>query len=177
VTKSLSSQEAAVRLGLTRPTVRSLLERGELAGEKEQHGDRFIWRIDPAAVEACAVARAVLKRPGRTSVADLRERIVRLESAVAALGEGDPGHGQSFKRTGATTDASAMLQLRAVMAAHQQADEARAQVVTLLLKALTAAERADEQRRAALTAAETLLGEYLMPPDTSGLTAGDGASQ
>ena len=55
------------------------------------------------------------------------------------------------------------LALRAVVAEQAAADAARSSVIKHLLAALNESEVADAHRRAAITAAETVLGARLVP--------------
>jgi hypothetical protein len=162
----MSSRETAERLRVTQPTVRELLRRGELSGEKRPRGTRFVWVIDSASVESCAKLRSTTARTRRTSVAELRDRLAHLESTVEALTyyRDSPSSKDTATRTHGVTQT---LNLRAILAAQMHADEARAKVIDHLLRALTAGEEADMRRREALTAAQTLLGESLLPDNAS----------
>lgn len=162
----LSSQQAADRLGLSVPTVRKLLESGRLAGHRRERGSRFVWEIEPRSVDALAAERS--SRPKRQTLGlrlqELAEEVAELRAAVTATDVGASGPQASDAALRA-----ALLEQRAMAQALRDADEERAEMVRHLQAALAASERADEHRRRALQAADTLLGEVLMPRDASGL--------
>lgn len=159
---SLSTRQAGTLLGVTAPTVRSLLDGGEIVGRKVPRGSRFTWEI-----EAASVASYLARKPPRIRT-DVRSEIRELRAELDAI-----KHPGDRSRSGGPEVArlrAALVEQRAIVQALRDADDARAQVVEHLLAALAAGERADEARKAALRAAETIVGYQLMPADAGGIT-------
>ncbi|MCV7290763.1 helix-turn-helix domain-containing protein [Mycolicibacterium wolinskyi] len=170
----LSTDQAAVRLGISRPTVRKLVRDGALAGRPVQRGTRFAWRIDEASVVAYLKARdssADARREGkRVTVSQLRDELKRLRDEVRTRARFDiPDPAESGLRAELTTLREALVQQRAITDALAAADEARAEVVQHLIAAVTASETADERRREALAAAQVTIGQFITPGNAESL--------
>jgi excisionase family DNA binding protein len=162
--KSLSTKQAAEMLGVTAPTVRHMLKDGRLAGCTEPNGSRFRWLVTRESVEALRAkrdARDQARRGDRVSVIQLRDEIAELRNELRTLAPGVRRAGDSPTDAGALHEA--LLQQRALMGAWQAADLARAEMVQHLLEALAAGERADSNRRDALAAANTIIGQFVLP--------------
>ena len=160
----LSTKQAAEMLAVTVPTVRHMLEDGRLTGRTEANGSRFRWLVSRESVEALRAMRDARDdgRSGdRVTVVQLRDEIAELRNELSALGPGVRRAGYPPSDAGALHEA--LLQQRALMDAWQAADLARAEVVQHLLDALAAGERADASRRDALAAANTIIGQFLLP--------------
>src|SRR3954454_22910195 len=83
----IPTAEVARRLGTTAPTVRVLLERGELEGKKVRRGSRFAWKVDRSSLEAYEAqhGRFVRSRRGGTSrIGDLEDQLASLSQMVAS---------------------------------------------------------------------------------------------
>lgn len=164
----LTTEAAAQLLGVTKPTVRKMVEHGQLRARKESRGSRFRWLIEEESVQAA--------QPHRLSPRAFR--MAKLEAEVAELRElvrSSPGNTAQDKRRPSPRDEvedlradvvglrEALAKVR-IAAEHQRmADAARAEVVRLLLEAFTAAERADEHRRDAGEEYEAALAEFDRP--------------
>lgn len=158
-----STRQAADRLELSEVTVRTMLARGELTGERIPWGGRFRWLIDRAAVETAHRLRQGKPKPRTSPVARLEQNLRSLQDEVAAirsLVEGDVDaveHGihklrreRDDLRAKATTLTEGLVRARAAADLQSEADDERATVVRHLLEALSAGERADRLRRDAL---------------------------
>jgi hypothetical protein len=88
---------------------------------------------------------------------------LRRELRALTLSRGSESSDDGSLRSEVVELREAMLQQRALMAAWQSADDARAEVVQHLLKAVAAGESADASRRNALEAAEAMIRQFLMP--------------
>lgn len=151
-------------LAVTVPTVRHMLEDGRLAGHTEANGSRFRWLVSRDSVEALRAKRDARDRArsgDRATVVQLRDEIAELRNELRALAPDCRPAGDLPIDAGALHEA--LLQQRALMDAWQAADLARAEVVRHLLDALAAGERADASRRDALAAANTIIGQFLLP--------------
>lgn len=161
---NLSTKQAAELLAVTVPTVRHMLEDGRLAGRTEPNGSRFRWLVSRESVEALRAkrdARDHARSGDRVTVVQLRDEIAELRSELRALAPGV--RRASDPPIDAVALHEALLQQRALMDAWQAADSARVEVVHHLLEALAASERADASRRDALAAANTIIGQFLLP--------------
>lgn len=172
--QELSTNEVALRLGVSRPTVRKLLRAGLLVGREEPRGaTRFSLRIDEESVAAYLEAQGGTdgsRRQGkRVTVSQLRDELNQLREEIRT----------HVKTGGSTADSGlhaevlalreAVLQQRAITDAIAAADQARAEVVRHLLAAVTASEIADERRRDALSAAQATIGQFVIPGNTESL--------
>jgi excisionase family DNA binding protein len=174
----LSTGEAAVRLGVSRPTVRKLIRDGQLTGYVEERGSRgrFAWRISATSIEAylkaCEV-QGIGVKPGkgkRITVSQLSDHLDALRGELRALaGAATAPTGVADLRIEVATLRESLVQQRAIAAASSAADQARAEVVQHLLAALTASEDADRWRREAIAAAETMVGQFVTPGDARGI--------
>lgn len=177
----ISAPVVAQRLGTTPPTVRKLIENGDLVGTAEQHGQRLRWLADPKDVErylddhgpfrgtardtAARTAQRILdEREGdllRTFSAileDINARLARLEAA-GSQSTGQQVRDNQTTGTQTTADLLARLELqRAASTLQHEADAARSNVVTHLIAGLAASEIADGKRREVITALNTIVG-------------------
>jgi excisionase family DNA binding protein len=162
----LSTGEAAARLDVSAPTVRSLLRAGELSGRTVERGGRFAWRISESSVDSYIRDRG--RREGnrsRTTVAKLSAQLDELRREVRSLAAPAGQYVEADLRSEIATLRAAVMQQRAIADASNAADRTRAEVVQHLLAALAASETADERRREALAAAETIVGQFVTPGD------------
>ena len=91
-------------------------------------------------------------------------RIAELRTELRSLTPSHPSDSPAGRlRSEVVEFREALLQQRALAAACQSADDARAEVVQHLLKAVAAGERADASRREALAAAEAIIGQFVTP--------------
>lgn len=160
----LTTKQAAEMLGVTVPTVRHMLEDGRLVGRTEPLGSRFRWLVSFESVEALSAtrdARDHVRHGERVTVAQLREEIAQLRHEVRSPAAGVRRSGDPRADSGVLHEV--LLQHRALAAAWQAADSARAEVVQRLLQALEASERADASRREALAIADTIIGQFVLP--------------
>jgi hypothetical protein len=171
----VSVRAAAEALGTTPPTVRKLLEAGELAGEKETHRSRFHWKIDGKSVERFLSEHG--RFPGgpgapsrirrvHTAVESLDKRLTALEDrgfereavAPSAL---EAERDDLRARVIALEDALARISGAAEL--QRAADAERSRVVENLLAANAASEKADALRRRAVAALEEALAGFGRP--------------
>jgi hypothetical protein len=162
----MSSTQAAARLNASAVTVRTLLETGELSGERRPRGGRFVWAIDPATVES------FLARHGRFDGTRRRTRVVtvaRLERELGSLrsaGRITPAEIARLRderdnlRAHSVALGEALAQTRAVADLDARADAERAAVIEHLLDAAGAAERADALRRDSIAALHEAVGAF-----------------
>jgi excisionase family DNA binding protein len=152
----LSVAEVARRLGVTTPTVRAMLEAGELSGRKIPWGTRFKWRVDGSSVTegiGSAQARSADARRARKSRLTSVEAAVQqlLSAGQRPLSVGPAADGVARERDDlrarVVTLEDALARARTVADLQRQADAERATVVEHLMAALSAAERADQLRR------------------------------
>jgi excisionase family DNA binding protein len=172
----LTTDQAARRLGVSRPTVRKWLDDGVIEGRTELRGQRgrFSWRISEASVNAYLEATSADDLPGwkrkRITVSQLRGEVEQLRKEVQTLVDSRAERvGDVSLRTEVTTLREALMQQRALADAMHAADQARAVVVQHLLAALEANETADERRRQALVTADTIVGQFLVDGNIEGV--------
>jgi hypothetical protein len=161
---TISTRDAAGRLQVSEPTVRSLLKTGELAGFKEPRGKkkRFAWRVETRSIDAHLEENG----PGRGVRRASGGRMARVEKEIAAL--------RSLLEAGLPADAGldrlqedrddlrarvvalseSALRGQTVAELQARAETERAAVNDHLLAALAASERADELRRGAIAELE-----------------------
>jgi excisionase family DNA binding protein len=175
---SVTTSEAARRLGTTKPTVRVLLEKGQLSGTRLPRGSRFNWRIDEDSLERflAECGRYDSRRAARTSrlgkieveLAFLRQA-VRGQGAEAGVLSNHQGPVDEIQRERDDLRAQvvsleeALARAHAVAELQRDADAERAAVVEHLLAAGAANERADALRRKALTELEEALAGFARP--------------
>lgn len=166
----ISTRRAADVLDVSVPTVRKMLTDGRLTGRTEPIGSRFRWLVSAKSVETCLATRdsdLVARRGKRITIAELRDEVAQLRAELGSLTQSHPSESpaDSGRRPEVVELREALLQQRALMAAWQAADDARAEVVQYLLKAVAAGERADASRRDGLAAAEAIIGQFVTPSD------------
>jgi hypothetical protein len=152
------------------PTVRTMLADGRLTGRTEPIGSRFRWSVSAASVEAYLArggSNSSDRRGKRITIAELRDEIEELRRESRSPTPSDPSESPADDRLRfeVVELREALLQQRALTAAWQSADDARAEVVQHLLAAVAAGERADASRRDALAAAEAIVGQFVTPSD------------
>ena len=170
----MSTAEAAAALGLSVPTVRTRIEDGQLKGTRETIGSRFRWRVDREDVERLAreldesagSASSSIAASGvralRNEVAELQAQVDQLRQVVEQHHQNVPGTTNLASSPDVRVTHEVVLQQRAIVDSVLQADEARAEVMRLLINALQASETADEYRRRAQRAADALAGQFLV---------------
>jgi hypothetical protein len=130
--------------------------------------------VSAKSVETYLTARdadPAARRGKRITIAELRDEVTELRAELRSLPQSHPGSpADGGRRSEVVELREALLQQRALMAAWQSADDARAEVVQYLLKAVAAGESADASRRDGLAAAEAIIGQFVTPSD-----AGDAA--
>lgn len=173
--QELSTNEVALQLGISRPTVRKLWREGLLVGREEPRGaTRFSLRIDAASVTAYIDAQGGADRAERqgkrVTVSQLRDELDQLREEFRAQVRTDsPTANTSSLHAEVITLREALVQQRAITDAMAAADHARAEVVQHLLAAATANETADKRRRDALAAAQATIGQFIVPGNTESL--------
>jgi excisionase family DNA binding protein len=165
----LSTQQAAARIGVSNPTVRKLLADGLLTGRAEERGTRFRWVISEASVDAyldnLGAGAADRRRRKRVTASQLQVEVAEIRAEVRRMAASTHPLAPSASDLGAQVVElrEALLRQRAITASMRLADEARAEVVQHLLRAVAAGETADDRRREALTAAEDIIGQFVTP--------------
>jgi hypothetical protein len=159
--------EAARRLGTTRPTVRSMLVRGDLSGRKERHGSRDYWLVRSTGIDR------YLDLHGK--VDDRRKRAAGgRRDDVEFTAEGGPARSwaSELDRLGRERDdlrarvvelQDALARTRTAAELQARADVERSVVLEHLLAAAQAGERADELRRQALAELHEAVGVVTRP--------------
>ena len=150
----ITTNAAAERLGTSKPTVRSLIERGELRANRQPRGTRFRWMIAEASVAEFLDSHGRFDERDharRLNLASVDARLRALESAVgtstvdsdtsSAVRELDAARARVVDLE------EALVRSRAAAELQLQADGARAEIIQHLQAALAASERADELRR------------------------------
>jgi excisionase family DNA binding protein len=156
---TISTKEAALLLNMSEPSVRSLLETGELVGFEDPPGKkRFAWRIDRRSVEAYLAANGAgrgVRRASKGRMARVEKEVASLRSLVEAGLPADAGlerlqqdrddlRAQVVALTEATARGGHVAELQV------RAETERAAVSEHLRGALGASERADQLRREAI---------------------------
>jgi excisionase family DNA binding protein len=170
---SLTAKDAATLLGTTKPTVGKLIEKGVLRAERRARGSLFQWVIDDDSVRAHLAqhGRYDKVRTQRLSMKDLDERLDVLERGVSAHRRLDGSQESTDSRElrdarGRIVDLEEALTRSRISADLQRdADAARTDVITHLIAALAAAERADELRRRAHAELDEAVRGFSLPAD------------
>ncbi len=162
VTDGISTAKAAVRLGTTPPTVRRLLESGDLAGERLPRGGRFCWSVDSASVDSYLAQHGEFPgtRSGPRGNSPIAQEVRRLSEEMAALRsllppESAEGHLQTLQserddlRAKLVSVSESLVRLGSATERQLSADAERAALVEHLLAAVSSAERVDKFRREA----------------------------
>jgi excisionase family DNA binding protein len=153
---TISTKEAALLLKVSEPTVRLLLNTGELAGFKDPPGKkRFAWRIERRSVDAYLAAHGPgrgVRRASKGRMAGIEKEIALLRSLVEAGLPADTGlerlqEDRDDLRAQVVTLTEATVQGQHVAELQARADGRALVVGEHLLAALGAAERADQLRR------------------------------
>lgn len=160
--KGLTTGQAAICLGTTKPTVRSLIMTGILQATKQRQGSRFQWLIDEQSIEGFLAEHGRYDDKSRrtSNVESVNHRLSTLEQEVSRLSSANsrfagPPDLETTARQLADARArivdleEALVRSRVAAELQRGADDARAAVVEHLLAAVAAAERADEFRRRA----------------------------
>jgi excisionase family DNA binding protein len=159
---TISTREAAERLQTSEPTVRLMLETGELAGFQQARGKRFAWRVETASVKAYLAANGPfggVRRESKGRMARVEKEIAWLRSLVEAGLPADAGldrlqEDRDDLRARVVTLSESVARGRTAAELHARAETERAAVNEHLLAALAASERADELRRQAIAELE-----------------------
>ena len=171
VSEKLSVPQVADALKTTPPTVRRLLEDGMLRGSRSVKGTRTYWTVDAADLGVYLRDHGTFRKSPRASVLDtlrreldaLRQRVEDVEAQTGVrVGGNDRAEVVALRE--------ALRLQRNVSALQRDADDARSEVVGLLLKAMEANERADAKRRVANQALDGIVGQLTTPGDTSALS-------
>lgn len=172
----ISTADAARRLNTTPPTVRRLLERGDLTGRQEARGGRFSWRVSEASLEKYLDAHGPFagRRRGASRLGELEDEVRQLRDLLSGTGA-RPGRAATSQqelddlRAEAMSLRDAMARLRTAAELQRQADKERARTIQHLLEAASAAERADALRRNAIAELEDGLAAMTQAPHPGGL--------
>lgn len=154
----LSTSEAARWLQTSQVTVRRLLREGTLVGEQKPRGTRFSWEVDALSVERFLKKHGPFEGARRRTRPDV-ERLEREVRSLRSLFEGTPSNSARLAHLQAERDeirarnvalTEALARTRTVADLQAKADATRSAVIEHLLAAMSATERADELRRAAV---------------------------
>lgn len=158
----ISTADAATRLGTTPPTVRRLLENGDLEGQRVPRGNRFSWSISRKSVDSYLAEHGKFPgtRSGPRGNPPIERQVVRLSEEVVALRSLLPtdlteGHFQALQnerddlRAKLVSLNESLARLESATERQLLADAERAALVEHLLAAVSSAERADKLRREA----------------------------
>jgi excisionase family DNA binding protein len=170
---SLSTGKAAARLGVSKPTVRKLIETGRLKARREPRGGRFRWLVDEIDVHGFLSQHGPVRRRrrGQSRVAQLEADLAALRDMIEGVtGDRVPGGARSVAegerddlRAEVVSLQEALMRSHAVADFQSQADHERSEVVTHLLAAAAAAERADAYRRRAISEYEEAVAAFARP--------------
>ena len=168
---SISTAEAAKRLATTAPTVRRMLESGQLAGNRRSRGSRFVWDVTPTSVNAYLAAHGPIngKRPSRPSKLDnLAAELEELREQVRQGAGGNSlvpaSHSERDElRAENVSLRDALARTREALEMQLQADEERSAQVDHLLDAAKAGERADTLHRRAFAEIEGAITAFTQP--------------
>lgn len=162
----ISTAEAAQLLETTPPTIRVLIDRGELRGTQVPRGSRFSWAIERSSV--VSYLRDNGPYQGKRSLSfreSLECRVADLESALLkerGLGANSPREVDDL-RAQLTSMRDALAKMRDVSEIQRQAESERATAMKHLLAAVDSSERADELRRTAVAEMEDALTASTQP--------------
>lgn len=170
----LTSGEAGRRLGVTKPTVRALLERGKLRGVRQPHGSRSYWQVEEESIaELLAIGGPSHRRTRRPSRLDrveaelevLRQTMASVSARETASGKvpSSAARERDELRVRVVNLEEALARMATASELQREADAARATVVEQLLAALTASEQADALRRRAVENLEEALATFRRP--------------
>jgi excisionase family DNA binding protein len=169
----VTTKAAAARLGVSKPTVRSLIDRGHLRARQEVRGSRFRWLIEESELERFLGNKTRVGRAKRP-----RSRLAQLESDLASLRdlvnrvaanhleseenpdverERDDLRAEVVRLQDALTRSQIVVELQA------QADQERSDMVEHLIAAIAAGERADGLRRRAAAEYEETIAAFSRP--------------
>ncbi len=169
----VTTGQAAIRLGITKPTVRKLIVEGRLGAVREPRGRRFRWMIDENEVRRFLSTQGpVGRRPARQSRLDrVEEELASIRSLVPAVPAGASGavSATSVERERDDLRAEvvrlreALTRVQATAELNQQADRERAEVIRHLFEAAAAWERVDDLRRKAISEYEETVAAMYRP--------------
>jgi hypothetical protein len=178
MTDGVSTAEAARLLSTTPPTVRGLLESGDLHGRKINRGSRFAWVIEEGSIHRYIAEHGKFtgeRRAAKSRVAELEHEVAAIRSVIDA--DAPPARGSTQRerddlRATVVTLRDALARTRNVADLQKQADDARAQVVEHLIAAVSASERADALRRDAVAEMEDAVAAVAQAGHLGDLGAG-----
>lgn len=162
----LTTDEAALVIGATPPTVRSLIESGRLTARRVPWGSRFKWRISKTSVDEYITTHgrrddSYGRTTGRIDV--LERKVAELAAGLTPARSDTAATEQDDLRARVVALEESLMRAREVAELQAAADRERAEVVRLLLDAVRAAERADDRRRKAIATLGEALGGYERP--------------
>lgn len=168
----LTTPAIAARLGVSVPTVRKILESGEITAHKRSRGSRYWWIVDSDVLDIYLrryPGRTARPRRGVPALSDVVNELKAIREELRAL-RSDIDESTALPDARQLPvqddrlDREIVLAQRAITDAVLQADEARSEVIRLLTRALEVSETADGYRRAAQRASESLMSSYLIEP-------------
>jgi excisionase family DNA binding protein len=163
VTDGVSTKETARRLGTTPPTVRALLENGELQAVKVPRGSRFAWLVNELSIASYLAQNGQFtggRRVHKSRIASLEHELAAVRAAIGRAAAPVDLELETLQRerddlrATVVTLQDVVARARTVADLHQQADAARAKVIEHLIAAVSAGEQADALRRAAVAELE-----------------------
>jgi excisionase family DNA binding protein len=178
---TFSAQEAAHRLGVTKPTVISMIGKGWLHASQEPHGSRFRWRVEERSVDEYLEAHGkkdadVLRH--RPTLKSVEARISRIEKIVSV------SHFQAAGGVKREVDVSEQLdnalarnvlleeilaRTRESVSIQREADSARALTVEHLLKAVASSQEAERLQIRAQSQLEDIIHSFSTPDNLKDL--------
>jgi excisionase family DNA binding protein len=171
VSDPISTQEAGDLLGASKPTVRALIEKGQLSAAREERASRFVWRVDRRSVDRYLSEHGRLDGRRRARLSPLKRIEAELSlvratveaRAPGSLAENNLERERDDLRAEVVSLRDALARTRVVADLQRDADVERAAVVEHLLAASAAGERADVLRRQALAALDEALAGFTRP--------------
>lgn len=176
VADGISVTEAARLLNTSPQTVRDLLERQELSGTRIPRGKRFSWEVDKKCVLRFAAKYGQFqgrRRRAPSAVAKLEAQVAELQGQVGVMTRDSRVPGAPSRdlvaqerddlRARVVALEEALVATRNVADLQRRADVERAAVVSHLLEAAAASERADALRREAAAALDEAVAAFSRP--------------
>lgn len=178
----LTTSQAASKLGTSGPTIRLLIEKGELVAERRPRGSRFSWFIDSDSLDAFLSVHGrydLRGSNGRVTLKLLNEKVETIEEQIRQMSRpmGEIPQDSASVHVRHLEDARARIfDLEEALARshiaeelQREADEVRAEVVGHLLAAMTSAERADGLRREVITSLNEAVQSFSRPGHASSI--------